>query len=199
MIRFERKPDEVFTAILHEALKTELDQIRELIGGDPEDWSAMSPRLSRCFTPQTAAAAIEQLLAASRDAAVYQITDYHWLVLYECLRAYCQWHNDIAAEQPDGLLPVGEFRIGEIDFDAVADLYFWDTDFLFDPSTLERLGPDARQSLTISDEAFAIAQGLQPHPDELRIERWEEPEWEEGEMEELFRPGSRRYPDWEEG
>lgn len=199
MIRFQRKPDRVFTAILHEALETELDQIRELIGGGPEDWSAMSPRLPRCFTPQTAAAAIEQLLAASRDAAVYQITDYHWLILYECLRAYCQWHNDIAAEQPERLLPVGEFRIGEIDFDDVVDLYFWDTDFLFDPLTLERLGPEARQSLTISDEAFAIAQGLQPHPDELRMERWEEPEWEEGEAEELFRPGSRRYPDWEEG
>lgn len=28
---------------------------------------------------------------------------------------------------------------------------------------------------------------------------WDEPEWEVGEEEEFFRPGSRRYPEWEEG
>jgi len=50
--------------------------------------------------------------------------------------------------------------------------------------------------LPLSDEAFAIAQGLRPHPDKLRIERWEEPEWEEGEAEELFRPGSRQKKCW---
>ena len=42
-------------------------------------------------------------------------------------------HNDLAPAAPKGWRPVGEFKLSEIDFDALVDIYFWDTDFLIAP------------------------------------------------------------------
>ncbi len=59
------------------------------------------------------------------------------------------------------------------------DLYFWDTDFLLEGPILAGLGPEGRQSADVSDEVFGIAQGLPPHPDELKLTPWDEANWEE--------------------
>jgi hypothetical protein len=82
------------------------------------------------FDPRTAARLIEDLLAASRDTRLYQLTDYHWLVVYRCLETFCDLHNDEAATDPTGWADVGPYSIGSIDFDAIVDRFFWDTDFL---------------------------------------------------------------------
>lgn len=87
----------------------------------------------------------------------------------------------MAAESRNGTRRVGPYSIGQIDFDALVDRFFWDTDFLAGPELLE-FGPEQRrEQLGFSDEAFGIAAGLAPHPDELKITPWTgDPDWTEG-------------------
>src|SRR5262249_54422659 len=61
-----------------------------------------------------------------------------------------------------------------IDFDALVDMYFWDTDFLLDAEQFARLDPDAKANLGFSPSVFGVVQGLAPHPDELVLRRAEE-------------------------
>jgi len=158
-------------------------------------WPALYPLAARCFRPDRARTTLAQLLTASRAPELYQLTDYHWLLLYDCLRVYCVIHNDYTGEAPTKTLPVGSCEIGPIDFDAVVDQYFWDTDFLLDGPTLAGLGPAGRQSMGVGDEVFGIAQGLPPHADELTLTLWAEPGYEApGEQDEAVGPVIPEYP-----
>ncbi len=181
MLRFATKPDGVFTDILHASLGGMRDMLADLDTDAEPFWTAQYPNAAYCFTVRGAVSVLDQLLIASRDLQVYQLTDYHWLLLYDCLRVYCDIHNDEVKGAPQGALPIGPYRIGPIDFDALVDVYFWDTDFLLDHITLAGLGPEGRENLDISDEVFGIAQGLPPHPQELKIIPWDEPEWDKEE------------------
>ncbi len=172
MLRFAQRPDSVFLAILREALEDLHETLTDL---EAEDWPAQYPTAARCFGSALARTTLGQLLTASRADQLYQPTDYHWLLLYDCLRVYCDIHNDDAQEAPTQTLPVGPYQIGPIDFDALVDLYFWDTDFLLEGHTLAGLGPDGRMSVDVADEVFGISQGLPPHPDGLRLTMWSEP------------------------
>ena len=176
MLRFAQPPDAVFLAILHDALDDFQETLADL---EAEDWPALYPLAARCFSQALARTALQELLTASRAPQLYQLTDYHWLLLYDGLRVYCTIHNDFAQEAPTTTLPVGPYQIGPIDFDAVVDQYFWDTDFLLEGPILAGLGPEGRQSMGVADEVFGIAQGLPPHADELKLTLWAEPGWEE--------------------
>ena len=142
-------------------------------------WPATEPMLARFFDPSTAVQLIERLLAASEETQLYQLTDYHWLMIYRCLETFCDLHNDEAAIDPSGRAEVGPYAIGSIDFHAIVDRFFWDTDFLVGPELLD-LSPDQRRrQLGFSDEAFSIAAGLTPHPAEVDIRPWrqDDPVW----------------------
>ncbi len=183
MLHFANRPDPIFTAILHEAMDDlasrlsdellELDEAEEL-------WHAEYPDAAATFRVPLAVYTLLRLLHASHDPhTVYRPTDYHWLLLYACLRGYCAVHNDYTREHLDDLLPVGPYRIGAIDFHELLDLYFWDLDFLTDAETVDALGPDARVAMDLSDEAYSIAQKLPPHGEELRLELVREAPWED--------------------
>ena len=60
----------------------------------------------------TAVRLLERLLAASRDPPLYQLTDYHWLMIYWCLQMFCDLHNDEAATEPSRRTKVGPYFIG---------------------------------------------------------------------------------------
>ena len=202
MLRFESVPDPVFTAILHECLGWTCDDLEYFTEtyrpskGDlrerDEFYRATYPRTARFFRRKEALELVERLLSASKEPTLYQITDYHWLILYEALKAYCDDHNDMARDSEGGMLPVGPYEIGEIDFDYIVDRFFWDVDFLEGEGLLD-LTPDLRRrQLGISDEAYSIAAGLKPHPDELRMIPWTEPGWEAAD--EVAGPESGRIP-----
>ena len=193
MLRFSMQPDRVFRAILHAALEVTRDTLADLADEDEDYWVAQYPNAARCLTAEVAVPLLDQLLAASQDAQLYQLTDYHWLLLYDCLRVYCDIHNDDVQEVSQCVLPVGPYQVGPIDFDLVVDLYFWDTDFLLDPTSLAALGPDGRESMGVSDEVFGIAHRLSPHPEELKIIPWEGPGLE-AEDEQALGPLIPRYP-----
>ena len=91
------------------------------------------------------------------------------------LQNFCVIHNDLAPAAPKGWLPVGEFKLSEIDFDALVDIYFWDTDFLIAP--------------------------MLPHKEleTLPLVPIQPTLWtDSGTEDDLFNPISLRYPNWEE-
>ncbi|TAL09307.1 MAG: hypothetical protein EPO02_10425 [Nitrospirae bacterium] len=150
-------------------------------------WEACYPHASRRFTPQSAIPTLERVLGTSQALAVYRISESQWLLLYECLENYCAELNDVAPGQPGGLLPVGDYRLAEVDFDSLVALYFWDTDFLVPPGETTPVEPQS-----------PYARGWRADSDEMHVEKVEEPVWSEGEAP-CFRPGAHRYPDWEDG
>jgi hypothetical protein len=150
----------------------------------------MSPRSATCFTPALARETLIDLVAKLRLPEAYVPTEYHWLLMYECLKALVEVLNDAPlpalvaqlttlATAHDALylsLPTRAKNVAgfHIDFDALVDTYFWDTDFLMDAELFARLGPDEKASLGLSPSVFGVVQGLSPHPDELVLRKAEE-------------------------
>jgi len=198
LLRFTCRPDPIFQQILEEAIELALCNLDpELVDqDDPSDFASLYPDSARCFTAPVAIRVLEELRTASRDpSAVYQLTDYHWLLLHDCLQQYCEVFNDAA--RFDGRR-LGKTKIQEIDFDGIVDCYFWDVDFFLPAEALDRIGHERRTNLMcVSDEAYAIAHGLAPHPDELRLELLQpgcEPFMDD--LPDAYREGSAKYPDF---
>lgn len=180
MLRFASRPDSVFLAILHDALDVMIDQMSIAVENsekDPTSWAESEPDLAVFFSPQLAKDTLSKLREASKAPSLYDLTAYHWYLLYMALHEQIGVHNDDLRLEPSELIPVGPYKVGKIDMDAIADRFFWDLDF-GGGKVIEYLGGEARQLLTISDEAWSIAAGLPPHPDELTLQVWTgDPEW----------------------
>ena len=132
MIYFQTKPDAVFEAILKEAFASEASEIQLLSDdGAIDSWEGLYPETAQRLCPYEAVRVLVQLSAAVNDAHVYRLTDLHWLVLYETLKNFCATHNDLLDDFDQRTRPVGEYNIGEVDGEALINIYFWDTDFLF--------------------------------------------------------------------
>jgi len=179
MIVFQDEPDPVFLAIVHEALEfvRDVHLVRYRDGYQPtrgerhelDDWyKEFFPELVRFFSRVQLTRLIERLLRASRDERRwYRLTDYHWLVLYSCLQLYSDLHND-GATGTEG--KVGPYEIEAIDFDAIVDRFFFDTDFLMGSLLLEA-EEKAPGRLNTTREAWKIAARLKPEGKDLRLER----------------------------
>ncbi len=132
------------------------------------DYRDAFPRLAKYFSWREAVALLKALLKANQDdGTLYQLTDYHWLLLYESLRVYAEVENDTARVSGTPIR-CGPYRIGHLDFEEIVDYYFWDTDFLI--PELATIPEDARKQMGVSPETWGLACGLKPHPDELTIE-----------------------------
>lgn len=130
-----------------------------------EHYRAMYPEITRFFERRELFDVLDRLLAASQQPTIYEITDYHWLVVHECLQVFCDLHNDDALGS-DG--EVGPYVIDTIDFEALVSRFFWDTDFCMGAVLLraEERKPGRVQA---SRQAWKIAAGLRPDPEDLRI------------------------------
>ena len=177
MIVFQEDPDPIFVAIVHEALKFVRDVQLVCYRKDyrptrrerqelDESYGDLFPELARSFSRPRLVRMIQRLLRASRDEQRwYRLTDYHWLVLYSCLQAYCDLHNDEATGTGG---KVGPYEIERIDFNAVVDRFFFDTDFLMGPLLLQA-EEQAPGQLHSTREAWKIAAGLKPEAKDLRL------------------------------
>ena len=150
------------------------------------------PRSARCLPRQRAREVLLDLLDKLRQPQTYVPTTYHWLLIYECLHFHIECLNDApglhavdalkASRVPQDAAYLafphnGPGREGvSIDFEAFIDVYFWDIDFLLDPSTYEQLGAPARQQLGYRADLFGVVSGLLPHPIELVLKTVEEVE-----------------------
>ncbi len=200
MLRFQSPPDAVFLAILHYAIETMLDELEneDLMG--EEEWKAQYPNAAKVFTIPIARDTLKALLKASKAPGLYQITDYHWLLLYDALRVQIDILNDLARDQRNGLWRVGPYWIGQVDLGDAIDGVFWDIDFLIEGELIASLSPEQRQSMGMNPELFGLSQGMIPHPEELKTEFLEDEAPEPSEAP-VPPEGSiiRKYPNWDEG
>ena len=184
VIVFQEEPDPIFLALVHEAFEyvRDVHLVQYRSGYHPTRaerqeldrlYADLYPELARFFTRPHLIRVIDRLLQASRDPnRWYRITDYHWLVLYACLQMYCDLHNDGATGTGD---KVGPYEIERIDFDALVDQFFFDTDFLMGQVLLEAEEKSPGQ-LHPTHEAWKIAAGLKPASQELRLRPVKKPE-----------------------
>jgi hypothetical protein len=197
MLRFQYPPDSIFLDILHRAIE-EVLWLLELTEYDQKAFSNSYCQSAKCFHPKLAQKTLKQLLRASKAKSLYQLTDYHWLLLYEALWRFCELFND----EPKQIAPTlaNQYGINEIAFHELIDWYFWDTDFFTSPDSLINIGEDGRKQMGFGEEAFGVVQRWVPHPEEIRIIRvstQDAKEWGKARTEEspdLFQLGSQKYP-----
>ena len=175
MILFQDDPDAIFLAIVDEALAhvREVHLVRYREGYQPtraerreleEAYRDLFPELVPLFTRRELVRVIDRLRRASREERRRcELTDYHWLVLYSCLQLYCDLHNDGATGDQ-----VGPYEIEHIDFDALVDRFFFDTDFLLG-ATLLSAEEAAPGHLRVTRQAWKIAARLGPEANDLRM------------------------------
>ena len=96
------------------------------------------------------------------DDRLYQLTKYHWLLLYECLETFAQGFN----EQPVGWLAT-KYGVQYIDFTTLVRLFFWDTTFLSDH--LAKMSRQESRTMLIWPETMGLSAGFKTHPDELMV------------------------------
>jgi hypothetical protein len=190
MLRFASPLTPAATAIFVMCLDLAADEVLDI--DRPEAWREAYPLSATCFTSELARATLMDLVEKLRLPEEYVPTDYHWLLMYECLQGQIEVLNEdplpllvnlltALTTTQDGLYLMLPARSTggagfHIDFDALVDMYFWDTDFLLDAEHFARLDPDAKASLGFSPSVFGVVQGLAPHPDELVLRRAEEGE-----------------------
>lgn len=176
MLRWANDPDAVFHEIVSEVLAWALDwlaegeQVSTTAKGQPsatreadQHYHDGMPRTAKLLHRREAVDVLKRLLDAHRDrSARYQVTDYHWLILYEVL----QWFTDVAGDL-DGSTTVGPYRVGRFDFGAILDHYFWDLDFMLD--AIAQAPEDLKRLLGVSRETWGLVSGLKPHPAELAV------------------------------
>lgn len=183
MLYFRTQPDAVFIAFVKHALHWDLQRIRHISSSNDEDaWEVEYPLLGAVFTPYSAVITLEELLLANEASTVYRLTDFHWLLLHESLKSFCQWHND---QIQDGNMPfimVEGYRFGLVDFETMMDRFFWDQEFMdvlyanvAEPNVAE---PDVCFCGENSEEyPHDLSYGLRPHPHKLQMTMVEETAW----------------------
>jgi hypothetical protein len=185
MLRFSCPLTAAATAIFLYCLELSSDWVVEFESDD--DWRDAYPLSARCFTCELARETLEDLVAKLRLPEEYMPTEYHWLLMYECLNIQTDLLNDI----PEPFLIEQLHRSGDareesylslprrpedldsfyIDFDELVDKYFWDIDFLLDAETFSRLDAEAKKQLAFSEGLFGVIHGLPPHPEELVLRK----------------------------
>jgi hypothetical protein len=189
MLRFQTPLTAAAREVLVYCLHVAADETVEL-DEDHEAWAAAYPLASACFTQELARRAFLELLDKLDAPELYAPTDYHWLLVYDCLKEQIALFNDapvpsvvtclraLAGDQDGAYLHLPTRAQGMagvwIDFDEYIDAYFWDTDFLTDVGVFGQLTPEAKSQLGFSGEVFGVTQGLPPHPEELVLKRWRE-------------------------
>jgi hypothetical protein len=188
MLRFPCPLTAAATELFVSCLEISADVVVDL--DRPDEWRDAYPLSAACFTPELARETLMDLLAKLRLPDAYVPTEYHWLLMYECLQGLIEVLNDdplpslvaqlttLVTAQDALYLSVPTRANGVagfyIDFDALVDTYFWDTDFLLDAETFAGLDADAKKRLGFSPSVFGVIQGLSPHPDELVLRKAEE-------------------------
>ena len=191
MLSWQFQPDEAFAAILDSSLSICIAQLSDQLGDGLGDFlddelddqlddelagtiaeangvCLVGTRIWELFDHGQLLGELQKLLAAQRSAKLYMPTDYHYLILHEVLQLQIGFHNDRISSggQP---LAFGSVLLGHVDFEFVADYYFWDEDFLLSEVVMAGLSEEKKALLGFNQETFGLVQGLKPHPQELEL------------------------------
>src|SRR5690606_11887139 len=81
MLYFAQRPDAVLNRIVKDALEEHID----LLDTSEEDAEWLFPRASRCFNNPLLRSTLERLLESHESTDTFALSEYHWLLLFECL------------------------------------------------------------------------------------------------------------------
>jgi hypothetical protein len=162
MLRFQDPLTPAAREILIYCLEVAADEMVDLYEDD-EAWAAAYPLSSACFSRELARRTLLDVLDKLDAPELYGPTDYHWLLMYECLKDHMALFNDapvpsvvkrlrtLANEQDTAYLHLPQRSRGTaglwLGFDEFIEVYFWDADFLTDAGTFAELSPEAKQQL----------------------------------------------------
>ena len=197
MLRFAENPDKIFTKILELSIINALDSIKDL--SDISEFKIFFPNASRNFNQRTANKTLKKLFKYNKSPWLWQLNDYHYVLLYDTLKLFCDLGNDLTGDTNEPVLTLSGYGIWEIDFEFLIEHYFWDEDFLIDQEIMLKLTGKGKAQLGFNKETFGITMGLSPHPDELKIKLCKRgnfiPEYPDSLY---FNKKSRKYPDYQE-
>jgi hypothetical protein len=162
MLYFATKPDPLFTALIDAALTDAFTWV-----ADSQRWLTWAHHAAEGFAGHEAPrTAVLKLHAAHRKPAVYRMSHFFWVVLYDILTAYATRHNARFSRRPsahaDTLPPIGSYRCGTIQMPSVVATYWWDL-WCFPDVTLDRalVSPPAAHRIRGGPERYAsTADGL---------------------------------------
>ena len=92
MLRFPCPLTAAATEIFVSCLEISADMVVDF--DPPEAWREAYPLSATCFTPELARETLLDLVAKLRLPEAYVPTEYHWLLMYECLQALIEVLND---------------------------------------------------------------------------------------------------------
>lgn len=201
MLRFSQETDIIFTKVLAEAFKLLIDYLKNDISTftkEELEGNVLQYHLAhakRNFTVDTIIPVLQELAKRNRKPGLWELNDYHYLVIYDTLRYYCDIQNDLARDTGEPILRINNYTISELDFDEIIELYFWDTDFLIEEDMFLKLGEKEKQTLGTNKELFGIVTGLKPHSSELTIKLCEDGKFDPPEPNpKWFNPNQHCYP-----
>jgi len=174
MLYFASKPDRMFNDIIRKSLELSIDELKD---PDMEDWDVLSCYLDQTvniFERKELLEVYEKLLDAHLSLALYKVTDYHFLLLFDSILQAVEYHNDMWRNERKCLFT--GTAVHEIDMDSISDIFFWDTDFLIDSGDFDSMAPDVKQKLCVNKELFGVVHGMKPHAEEISISVMDIPE-----------------------
>ena len=182
MLYFNHPADPYFAEVLSGALSMELDYF---IIPDSRPTEEDFPELTKVIPIKVWPALLRNILDAHEDTTrVYEVKATHLFFIDTLLRGYIESHNERVAEEASEKYADKKDTdtcdfLGEVDlhwtpfviieFEYLIDIYFPDTDYLFLGEQMENMPPELKEAMGFDDTIFMIAQGLQAHPDELKL------------------------------
>ena len=87
------------------------------------------PNASKVFNARTALDTLKRMLVCHKNPNLYYLNDYHYLLLYDMLKDFCDLQNDSVREaktkkEKGERSQMGRFHIDELDFDGIIDIFF---------------------------------------------------------------------------
>ncbi len=205
MLRFAEEPDLIFTDILQNALDNMIFELTIILKkSKPEDkqeeYSIFMPTSCTVFGLEVAIKTLTELLDYLLKPEIYDLTDYHYLLLYESLDMFCCSFNEYLQYETDELerkrlRTLGGHVVERLEFTAIVELYFYDEDFLYLGEDLDSIAPELKKQIGFSDEVFGISHKLAPHPEELELKVNDEP-MSARSCDLYFKGDSEAYPDY---
>ena len=104
MLRFQSHPDKVFSAILKDGIELMIDEFNNALyfansyEETNDELHAVLPNALKVFKPRTALTTLREMLDCLEKPQLYQLNDYHYLLLYDTLSNLCDLHNDAVRE-----------------------------------------------------------------------------------------------------
>ncbi|HOY65096.1 MAG TPA: hypothetical protein PLK80_12205 [bacterium] len=168
MLRLDNKPDKIFQAIVTAALEIALDNLKQ--GFDIYD------DLSEQFGRDLLEKMIAGLLEAHESEQLYGLNAYHFLVLYAVVQGYVELKNDDYRFSKTPHI-FNEVKVKEMDFDAMADYYFGDLDFLFNPEFYNHLSAEEKERFAFSEGLFGVINKMIPTEEEITLKECRDPDF----------------------